>query len=199
MKKYKLLSLFIVSVTVLTSSCQKEGPQGPAGPQGTTGPVGQQGATGPAGTTNVIYSSWQLSGSSNWIFNSFTLSGSQDAVYMYNRPASGITSTVISQGMVICFMRNTGGPIGLQTSYVAQLPYTYISGNTVDHYDFTIPPAGGQIYFLYKNTISPLTTSALGFIEYRYVIIPGSIPGGRMKDPRAMTYHELCRTYGIPE
>src|SRR5258705_7467572 len=88
MRKYRLLSLLIISITFLIVDCTKEGPQGaqgptgaqgplgpvgpqglvgPAGPQGIQGPLGAQGPQGPqgaqgpqgpAGTANVIYSTW---------------------------------------------------------------------------------------------------------------------------------------------
>jgi len=81
---------------------------------------------------------------------------------------------------------------------VFPLPYSIGAGfGFTDLYDFALN-APGNIRFLYKSDY-PWTTTELGAISFRYIIIPGGTSGGRLLNPRKMTYEEVCKLYGIPE
>jgi hypothetical protein len=82
---------------------------------------------------------------------------------------------------------------------VFPLPYTIGPGfGFTDHWDFVLNTAG-NIRFLYKSDF-PWTPTELAGISFRYVIVPGGVAGvGRVRDPRKMTYDEVCEAYGIPK
>jgi hypothetical protein len=194
-----LIPLVILTLGVLQFSCSKEGPAGPqgdAGPQGPTGANGAAGATGaagPTGSANVIYSSWFLTGAAGW--NTAVADASPyGAVAIYDKATAGVTQDIIDRGIVLAYMK--GDPTTGLTNDVFPLPYTVGVGFT-DHWDFVLNTAG-NIRFMYKSD-APWTPAELGGISFRYVIVPGGISSGRMRDPRKMTYDEVCEAYGIPK
>ena len=195
-----LAPLVILTLGVLQFNCSKEGPTGPqgnTGPQGPAGAAGAAGATGaagPAGSANVIYSAWFLTGAAGWDTASADIS-SYGAFAIYDKPAAGVTQDIIDGGIVLAYMK--GDPSSGLANDVYPLPYTFgIGFGYTDHWDFDLN-AVGNIRFLYKST-SPWPPTQLGLISFRYVIVPGGVPSGRMRDPRKMTYDEVCETYGIP-
>ena len=188
MKKLKLLSIFIV-ISIMFFNCSKEGPVGPKGDSGPQGPAGPQ---GPVGTANVIYSPWFLTGS-DWDTATYALN--YGAFATYDKAASGITQTIIDNGVVLAYMK--GDPTTGLANDVFPLPYTVGAGyGFTDLWDFALN-AIGNIRFLYKSDY-PWDVVTLGGISFRYIIIPGGVSGGRMLDPRKMTYQEVCKLYNIP-
>jgi hypothetical protein len=153
---------------------------------------GKDGAQGPPGTANVIYSSWFLTG------NGWDTTGALAnyvAVAFFDKAAAQITQAVIDSGVVLAYMKGDPNTTGNE---VFPLPYSVgHSYSYIDLWDFVLN-SPGNIRFLYKST-SPLQVSALSTIYFRYIIIPGGVPGGRMLNPRKMTYEEVCQAYGIPE
>lgn len=177
----KFLFPVVITLAVLHFSCKKgsagpEGPQGPAGPQG-------PGAT---------YSPWFLTGT-GW---DTTLAAPYGGVAAFDRAASGITQGIIDSGIVLAYMK--GDPTTGLADEVFPLPYSVGVGfGFTDLWDFVLN-APGNIRFLYKSDV-PWSPTELGTISFRYIIVPGSTAGGRMLDPRKMTYQEVCKAYGIPE
>lgn len=186
------------------------GMQGPTGPQGPVGPAGPQGIAGPqgsgAGITNVIYSSWVVSGSANWTTANITTYGAR---LTYDRPAPGITAAIMDNGVVLIYARAV---IGTPATDVVSLPYRSriltggISTNIIDF----ILNASGNIRYMYKHSAtSPYTAAQLGTLESRYIIIPGTISGGRMSsgpasgysvdELRTMKYNQICSLFSISE
>lgn len=193
MKRYIFLSLLLVSVSLLTFNCQKEGPAGPAGPQGAAGPTGPTGPQGQTGTANVIYSAWFLTGT-GWTATGANTYGAQ---FLFDKATTSITQTIMDQGVVLGFIKGEPNTPSI-SSQVFQLPYGVGVGyGFFDQYELILN-APGNIRFLYKSD-SPWSAAQLASISFRYIIIPGAVPGGRMRDPRTMTYHEICEAYGIPE
>ena len=215
MRKYRLLSLLALAITFLAVSCTKEGPEGPAGatgPQGPTGATGATGATGsqgpqgpagpvgPPGTANVIYSSWVTVGSLGTIIDSaFADFGT---CKRWIRTAPSLTAGVLDNGVVLSYWRVGATPSAIYST----IPYQF--------------PVGAQIYYLgavsqvnkiiYFTSIFGTNTGwspNLG-AETRYVIIPGSVAGGRSAgvggtnytpdQVRAMSYEQVCRLFNIP-
>lgn len=192
MKKFKLLFIFI-TLSVAHFSCSKTGPTGPQGETGPQGPQGPQGPTGATGTANVIYSPWFLTGT-GW--DTVTNAPSYGAYATYDKAAAGITQTVIDNGVVLVYMK--GDPTTGLPNDVFPLPYSVGVGfGFTDLWDFALN-APGNIRFLYKSDF-PWDIVTLGTISFRYIIIPGGVAGGRMLDPRKMTYAEVCKLYNIPQ
>lgn len=184
-----LIPLVILAFGVF--SCSK---QGSAGPQGEAGPQGPAGGAGPAGSANVIYSAWFLTGATGW--DTLNFAGSYLAYATYDKAAPQVTQAIIDNGIVLAYMK--GDPTTGNTNDVFPLPYTVGAGFAfTDHWDFVLN-APGNIRFLYKADY-PWTPAQLGGISFRYVIVPGGVAGGRMLDPRKMTYDEVCQAYGIPK
>ena len=219
MRKYNSACLLFISVLFLVVSCTKEGPEGPVGaqgPQGATGSSGPAGAAGPQGaqgTTNVTYSAWVTSTAANWVANDGAVTGAFDALAMYKRTAAPVTTAIMDQGVILCYMKTTAAnQSGVGTNVVVQLPYTYIDDDFEDHYDYTVPSAG-NIYFTYKTgtSFAALTAAQLGTFAYRYVLIPGSVAGGRgvnsvttyegytSEQLKAMSYSQIRTAFNIPD
>ena len=155
-----------MALIVLHFSCSK-GSTGPAGPQG------------PVGTANVIYSPWFLTGT-GW---DTTLGAPYGAVAAFDRTAPGITQAIIDSGIVLAYMK--GDPTTTLTNDVFPLPYSVGAGfGFTDLWDFALN-APGNIRFLYKSDL-PWTTTELGAISFRYMIVPGGVAGGRMLDRKSV-------------
>lgn len=145
------------------------GPAGPAGPKGPTGPTGPQGPTGPkgpTGTANVIYSDWIYA--SNFV-DSIVDNSNVKVGHLY---APGISSTILTSGTVMVYFSFGQG------TFV--LPYTGYAGGKTSTINFI--PALQKIIitrFTYDNSNSVVLSTSL---QYRYIIIPGGVSGGRQKD-----------------
>ncbi|MEO7922754.1 MAG: hypothetical protein ABIR30_03690 [Chitinophagaceae bacterium] len=205
MRKFKLLSLLLVSIAFITVNCTKEGPEGPAGPAGPqgpagtpgttgpagpagpagpTGPAGTTGATGPAGTANVVYSPWTAFTAPNWSATTVDIFGK--TARRYTAAAPGITATMLSQGTILVYFQGGGSP-----GTVRILPYT--TYNFTQPVNQVIEPSfvvGSILINFYNldNNLDPSTFTgtpgppATGNI-YRYILIPGGVAGGRGVDP----------------
>lgn len=213
MRKFRLLSLLALGIAFIGVSCTKEGPEGPvgatgsqgaAGAQGATGPVGPQGPQGPQGTTNVTYSPWFLTGT-GW-----TAGGATDFFWFsYLRAAPAVTQTIIDQGIVLAYMK--GDPVAVilnPTTAANPVPVPHTTGmgfGFIDYYTFKLTP--GNIRFVYDSD-DAWSAADLATISFRYVVIPGSVAGGRTAEPRyegftanelkAMSYEQVSQLFNIP-
>jgi len=211
MRKLKLNLFLIASLALLFTACSKDGPAGPAGATGATGPQGPAGPQGPTGTANVIYSSWTATAATDW---DSTHTFPYWAKYEYNRTATGITQTIIDNGVVLCYMKNWpyvdwDQLILLRSSSTVQLPYT-ADPDFFQTYDFAIASLG-KIKFMYKENINYdlFTDAELAGTTFRYVIIPGGVAGGRgvnvtyegytADELKKMPYEDVARIFKIPE
>jgi hypothetical protein len=171
-------------------SCVKEGPIGPAGPTGAagangtngatgaTGATGSQGATGatgatgptgpqgPAGTANVVYSAWFSP--TAWTTPGFSFSTSS-----FDRAAPGVTASIIANGVVLSYAQLVG-----DGGVTRPLPSTVTVGvNSTWTYGY-LTPAVGTIRYTFVDA-SGATPSLSLTNQFRYVIIPGGLAGGR--------------------
>jgi hypothetical protein len=175
------------------------GPAGATGAQGATGATGQQGATGsqgPAGTTNVIFSDWiarPFPGISpnNWLYYNAAPSNStiKYPSYYTNITAPKLTKDILDKGLIMVYMRSS-------SNIVRTLPFSEI-GIQATHLATSLV---GGISVEYKSDI-PLVLNAtfnLPSIEmqYRYVIIPGSI-SGRLASTNYNNYEEVKRVFNL--
>lgn len=208
MKRYTLLSLFLLTISLLTFNCQKEGPAGPAGATGASGPDGTTGATGPAGTpgtANVIYSGWFSDSTFSPSWADTVLQGGLFSVSRAIKAAPGVTQTIIDQGLVLTYQK--------AGTLVQLLPLTF-SGNSIGlpgstlQLDFFLN-VGKIIYYWNDIATGNLSGFASSGFQYRYLIIPGGVSGGRMANGRtvnysteqlkAMSYDEIRTLFNIPE
>lgn len=214
MRKFRLLSLLALAITFLAVSCTKEGPEGPAGatgPQGPTGtgatgatgaqgPQGPAGPVGPPGTANVIYSVW-----TDFVLATWAAPVSEFGKTVRNYPAAapGVTAGIITTGVVLVYWRDIGLPNPQQMPSIS-----YNITQPVNQYlGFALLVGQIQIkFFNIDNTNDPGTFSGPGN-SYRYILIPGSVLGGRSagvggtnytaEQVRAMPYAEVCRLFNI--
>jgi len=193
MRKFRLLSLLLLALSFIIVNCTKEGPEGPAGatgaqgpagiqgpagpagavgPTGPAGPAGPAGPQGPAGTANVIYSAWTDFTAANWgaAVNEFG-----KTVRNYAAPAPGVTASIITTGVVLVYWRDIGLPNPQQMPSIS-----YNITQPVNQYlGFALLTGQIQIkFFNIDNTNDPGTFTGAGN-SYRYILIPGSVAGGR--------------------
>lgn len=230
MRKLSHLYILLLSFSFIIVSCTKEGPEGPVGPIGPQGPAGGSGSTGPAGpagptgatgpagpqgpqgpqgpagTANVIYSAWTAYNTANWSAPT-TFFGVLQRTYQVN--TATITNAILDQGVVLAYYRFSGGGT---TAYQSPFTFHYIepTGQILRH-DVRL----GIIEFVYHNLVNITTDpGTLGSANsYRYVIIPGSVGGGRGVNSekvaeinghiysesqlQAMSYQQVCTLLNI--
>jgi hypothetical protein len=176
------------------------GPQGPAGTNGTngsTGPQGPQGIQGPTGpqgpagtAAQVIYSTWLTSP-----YNSrdTTIDGTCLRIRHLNAPS--ITANILNQGVQITYFK-----VGSIGPYM--LPYTGDAGGATNTINCIY---NVQKIFVYRHTFNtcrfhsgippaypdqPILVNLPQSLEYRYILIPGLISGGRLTTGPASGYSE---------
>jgi len=239
MRKLRLLSLLAFALLFIAVSCTKEGPEGPtgatgsqgptgatgptgptgpqgptgpAGPTGPTGPQGPTGPTGPAGTpAQVIYSAWVTSP-----YNSRDTTIDGTCMRVRHIDAPSLSPNILSQGVMITYFR-----VGSIGPYL--LPYVSDAGGATNEI--------GAIYQVQKILLTRKTFGSCRFtaadpgtapvlinlpqsLEYRYILIPGLVAGGKSAgaEPtiasgpaagytesqlKAMSYVDMCRLLKI--
>lgn len=213
MRNFRLFSLLLLSFSFIATNCTKEGPEGPVGASGPQGPPGSNGTpgtpgptgpSGPTGTANVTYSAWYTT-----VTGDYTSTGTAPytAAFLFDKAAAGVTQSIIDNGVVLCYMKDFTTPTNapVRSTDVVQLPYL-ADFNSIDNYDFVLN-AAGNIRFLYKSLI-PLTAPEVTGTSYRYVLIPGSILGGKpsngsgksteANELKKLPYSEICKIFNIP-
>jgi hypothetical protein len=117
-----------------------------------------------------------------------------------NRAAAAVTAGVIDNGVVISYYRDA-------TSGVTQLPYTYGAGANIRQVNSLLNV--GTITYFAANLSSGTATGMMPAGEFRYVVVPGSISGGRFMSGAAMgytpeqlkgmSYDQIRALFSIPE
>ena len=220
MSKMRMLFLSLFAMIFIASSCTKEGPAGPAGatgaqgasglsgatgpagpagpagPTGPQGPVGPAGPAGPAGTANVIYSAWFTASTLTWADSTHANYGT---ISRGNRLASSITAGVVDNGVVISYYRDAA-------TATTMMPYTFGNGGNIRQINSLIRT--GAITFFVANLTTGNASGSVPSGDFRYVIIPGSVAGGRMmsgaaagytvEQLRGMSYEQICELFHIP-
>jgi hypothetical protein len=222
MRKFKSLSLLLLASSFILVNCTKEGPEGPAGATGAqgpagatggagaagaagaTGPAGATGVAGPAGSANVIYSSWVAQVS--WADTTGIAFGGTTASRSI-RTAPGVTQSIIDQGVVLSYVNNNG---------VYLMPVLFanpFAANQTLQLNF-LSTVGKLIYYISNVTTGNAAGISQGS-QYRYVIIPGGVAGGRGVNTekvaeikgqvytesqlRAMSYSQICSLLNIAQ
>jgi hypothetical protein len=184
MKKYVLLAVTAIASIFIVTSCKK----GDIGPQGLQGPQGPQ---GPVGSPNVMYSNWFTPAT----YKKDTIFGSWG--FSHTQPVAAITQPILDSGVVLTFAKLQGyNSLVWPAGQVGQLPITitYMQGGIQNDTWHARAFVGNlKIRFVNDNNIY---TSIANQHQFRYIIIPGAVAAGRM---RQLSYEELCRQYNIPE
>ena len=235
MRKVRLLSLLLLAIAFITINCTKEGPEGPVGatgpqgptgttgatgatgatgsqgPAGPTGPQGPAGPAGPAGTANVIYSSWANEPAA-W---GDTVMGSLNFIHARRHivAAPSLSQAILDQGVILAYVKTTNSVTAVALPWT--LPVTLTTFVETGY-----RPALNKIvyYFYIPNNVSTTTPVAFtsiegGVAQFRYVIIPGGVGGGRSSQKtasingiyytesqlRAMSYVQICNLLNIPK
>lgn len=175
MKKNLLLLISTMAVLLIITSCKK----GETGPQG------------PTGNANVMYSPWFTPAT----YQKDTVFGIWG--FNYNQAAASITQSILDSGTVLTFGKLLGyNSLVWPAGQVAPLPLTISynqGGVTNDTWSALSRPGNLRIRFVNDRNIY---TSIATAHQFRYIIIPGGTPTGRVTQ---LSYEELCRKYNIPE
>jgi hypothetical protein len=228
MRKLNYL-IILVLLGIAVTSCTKEGPEGPMGaigPQGVPGATGAPGAAGtagaagaqgPPGTANVIYSGWvpapsnffvNTGNNADWKDTTLPTIGLVSRAYM---SAPSLTQTILDQGLTMVYHTFAAPPAPPAGGSNAQsLPYS-VSVNLPPLLllQLNYKPAVGKVFVFVKNLTNTLSFGLTSGHYFRYVIIPGTIAGGRMasgvasgfslEELQAMPYDEVMRRFKIPD
>lgn len=167
----------LIPIFLLFSCIGEKGDPGPRGDQGPVGQPGVAGPQGPVGTANVIYSDWFTSGFWLGTFGS----------WYFDRSAPQVTQTILDRGVVLAYAKL----VGLNSNIVLPLPVTGLSGSTYWNFFINGP---GSIRFITDFTGTPSNVN-----QFRYVIIPGGISGGRSATVNYANYDEVKAYYNLPD
>ena len=175
----------LVLITFIFTQCQK-GDVGPAGPAGPTGPAGATGSTGPkgdTGTANVIYSPWL-----DVAYTAETDPNTGDTLdFIAHITASKLTQAILDKGEMKVYM-NWGSQT---TPDVAPLPILdpFFTGVIINP-EFLV-----QRIDLYANSnFSTITNAGQKYLQYRYILIPGSV-AGRLAQPVDWNNYSKVQAY----
>lgn len=191
----KIVNLFSVLFAVLFLtfiSCKKEGPAGPAGPTGATGPQGPGGTVGAAGTpgapANVIYSAWATS---PYASRDTTIDGTCMRVRHFVAPS--LSASILANGLMLTYFRvGSLGPYTLpyiadaggatnQISAIYSVQKIFVTRHTLNSCRFTAASPASY-------TGEPVMITFPQSLEFRYVLVPGLVAGGRLAGGATMTY-----------
>lgn len=169
----------------------EQGPKGDKGDTGEQGPKGDKGDQGDPGTANVLYSAWISFISADWTAPS-NFFGQNRRRYPINEVA--VNSDIINQGMVALYVR-----FGGTTSTIQPLPIEQaITQNKIQYLGYNLRNGGVDLFFYNKDdTLDPGTIGSGN--SFRYVIIPGGTPTGRIGAPDLSDYEAVKRFYDIPD
>ena len=195
LKFLSITSVLFLAMTLIITSCGKDGDTGPAGatgPQGlpgangSAGPAGPAGAAGAAGTANVIYSAWL---DVPFEADTFRTTGNllDTAGYSSDIVVPKLVDSILNKGEIKVYLN--AGPAN--NPLVVPLPFT-------DLYTFfgvlTINPFFSRnSIFLYSDedastfTITSGANAGQKAWQYRYILIPGGTtarpaPGAKAVD-----------------
>jgi hypothetical protein len=195
MKSFIRISICLLYLFV-SYSCVEDGEtgaQGPAGVQGETGPqgpVGPPGEPGEPGTANVIYSSWQPFETDRWSeLVSFLFQNRR--IYTVEEPR--IDQSILDGGTVAVYVR-----FGNFNNIVQPLPVIQsITQLRNQHMSYYLQLNQILITLFNEDRSDP---GVIGTINsYRYVIIPGGTPAGRMAPVDMEDYEAVKDYYNIPD
>jgi hypothetical protein len=154
------------------------------------GATGSQGPKGDTGTANVIYSNWlDVTYAADTIHNGTTI----DTIGFYaNVAASKLDSSILARGEIKVYLN-----LGTSSDpTVVPLPYFDV------YTGVSISPAFQiQNIFLYADVdASTVTQNGSKYLQYRYILVPGSVPGNIIaRPPNWNNYKEVQAYFGLKD
>jgi hypothetical protein len=152
----------------------------------------------------VIYSSWFTpAANGGWVDTTINGVLSQKK---FNKSAPGVTLSVLNTGVVISYVKLNPDGIGGTTTSIRQLPYAS-PGSANEFFPLHYV---GSITYAEVSTANPgvAVTASNSLLEFRYVIIPGGISGGKSagvggtnytaEQLHNMSYEKVCEIFKIP-
>lgn len=198
MKKVNLFRFsLLLAVIVVFTYCSKEGdagPQGPAGPAGPTGQTGPQGPQGPAGAANVVYSNWiDVTYTADTVHNPDASIDTLGWSATINAPK--LVDSILNRGTVKVYLNLNILSANPANPFITPLPLSDINIFGL----FITPYFSNQTITLLSNgNASSFTESGVKYLQYRYVIIPGSMPA-RMATINWNNYAEVQAFLGLKD
>lgn len=189
----KPLALALV-VALFFSYCGKDGatgPAGPSGPAGPAGPAGGQGPQGPKGDTgvaNVIYSAWLDVAYQPAAIDSSSIPFDTLA-YGAVIPAPKLTNDILNRGEIKVYIN--WGTAAQQE--IEALPIADVFFNIFINASFTL----NQIVLLADRNYGTGTTAQGKPRQYRYILIPGVVPGQKKPNVNWNNYDEVKEYLGL--
>lgn len=183
----------VLVIALIFTQCQKGdvGPTGPAGPSGPAGPAGPAGSKGDTGTANVIYSPWL---DVTYAADTVHIGSVIDTLWwLAHITANKLTQTILDRGEIKVYM-NWGTQADPD---IAPLPLSdvFFVGLYINP-EFLL-----QKIDLYSNfNASTFTQTGQKHLQYRYILIPGSV-AGRLSKPVIdwKNYNEVKAYLGLPD
>lgn len=180
----------LLASSLLLTNCQptngEKGDPGPQGEQGIQGPKGDPGPQGAVGTANVIYSNWiDMSNPSKWRRNNPSY---WEATLV---STTSISQSIINSGVVLVYMKSSISPRVMLTPFTALGNYFTIYSNVF--------VGSISLWQQFPASNSPVNLDLQGWNSYRYVIIPGSVPGGRKISIDYSNYEEVKKAFNLPD
>lgn len=168
MKAIKLLTyaIFVLFLGFAVATC--------SGDDGATGPAG---ADGQDGNANVIYSEWITPTWSAGVVEGVILAQESEIT------ATAITQEVVDSGLVFVYMK--------ADDKVWQIPFSIPLGNSTLDIDFYFFVNAIHLYFYYAQLPTELPPVPSSTLKFRYLIIPGNMPGKSNANPQQAIYDEL--------
>lgn len=163
----------IVAMFAFILSCKP----GEVGPKGDTGAIGAAGAAGTVGAKGDKGDKGDAGTAnviySDWTSLTFTGSGTN---WTAKITTPKITQDILDKGVVLTFFK-----FGTDV-----YPGNYVNLPAIAIYQY--------------NSLGSITLKSTFNASYpwRYVIIPGSVPSGRLQSVKAMNYDEIKALYNIP-
>jgi hypothetical protein len=175
LKFLSITSVLCLAITLIITSCGKDGDTGPVGPAGPAGPTGAAGASGTAGaagatgatgTANVVYSDWL----------NVTFEGSDTTIWAAEISAPKLVDSILNKGDIKVFW-NIGSD-STNGQFIVPLPVVdvLLFGGlvTVNYYS-----SFQNILLLSNFDLSSFTDGGFNNFQFRYILIPGGVKAGR--------------------
>lgn len=190
---YSYLAIAL-SAAVLIVACKKgdTGPAGPAGPTGAAGATGPQGPKGDSATANVTYSAWTDVAFTVVTTPDTVVVGKLDTLgYVAKIVAPKLTADILTKGEIKAYV-NFGSSTNPD---VVPLPYTDLITTGVSIMpDFIVD----TIYLTSNADASTVTQSGVKFRQYRYILIPGTVPAAANPAIKWNDYNSVKSYFKLP-
>ena len=123
--------------------------------------------------------------------------------------APSLSTAIMDQGVILCYMKGgvtSGNPIALPYN----IPLPLAAPNNIETVDYRASLNKiTYIFYILNNTSAPITfTNVNSGAQFRYVLIPGAVSGGRSANVagtgytaeqiKRMSYQQVCQVLKIP-